>query len=481
MSISNSLSNALSGMTAASRMAEVVSSNLANSLTDGYGRRTLNLSSAVIGGRGAGVEIGGITRHVDRGILSDRRLADASLGGFGSLVQTMGQIEDIVGRAGETGSISAKIVAVESALIDAASDPSSIIRLSTLGTRLDNLAQGLNDASSQIQTLRVEADTSIADQVDRLNAALRQVEQLNGDITYSKNTGGDPSSLYDQRQQVIDQIAEIVPVRELQRDGGQVALMTPTGETLIDGAPKQFGFVPNTVVTADMTLASGGLSSITFDGAPIGADGIGKLSGGSLGAAFQARDGDLIAAQDNLDSIAADLMVRFQDPAVDPTLSAGQPGLLTDNGNAFDIANVTGLAGRLSLNAAVNPEQGGAITNLRDGVNATSPGPSGNASLLQSLSAALSAPRAGVGDPTQASAAGRAASFEAVIGTQRLDYESELSFANARWTSLKEAETAGGVDSDYEMQMLLRVEQAYAANARVVQAVETMMQRLMEI
>jgi len=48
MSISNSLSNALSGMTAASRMAEVVSSNLANSLTDGYGRRTLNLSSAVI-------------------------------------------------------------------------------------------------------------------------------------------------------------------------------------------------------------------------------------------------------------------------------------------------------------------------------------------------------------------------------------------------------------------------------------------------
>jgi len=46
---------------------------------------------------------------------------------------------------------------------------------------------------------------------------------------------------------------------------------------------------------------------------------------------------------------------------------------------------------------------------------------------------------------------------------------------------LTEAEAAGGVDSDYEMQMLLRVEQAYAANARVIQAVETMMQRLMEI
>ncbi len=60
MSISHSLSNALSGMTAASRMAEVVSSNLANSLTDGYGRRSLDLSSSVIGGRGSGVNIDGM-------------------------------------------------------------------------------------------------------------------------------------------------------------------------------------------------------------------------------------------------------------------------------------------------------------------------------------------------------------------------------------------------------------------------------------
>ena len=477
MSISNSLSNALSGMAATSRMAEIVSSNLANSLTDGYGRRSLGMSSAAI----TGVEIGSVIRHVDRGILSDRRLADASLGGFGTLVQTMGRIEDAVGRVGEMDSISAKIVAVESALIDAASDPSSPIRLSSLGDRLENLAQGLNDASSQVQSLRVEAETSISDQVGRLNTALKQVEQLNADITYSRNSGGDPSGLLDQRQQVIDQIAEIVPVREFQRDGGHVALMTPDGETLIDGKAKQFGFVQNNVISADMTLASGGLSSITLDGMPIGADGIGKLAGGSLGAAFQVRDGDLVAAQDGLDSIAADLMSRFQDPAVDPTLGVGQAGLFTDNGAAFDVLNITGMAGRIALNAAVDPEQGGAITNLRDGINAVTSGPSGNAGLLHSLSAILAAPLSTTTDPVQSSAAGRAASFEAATGAQRLNYESELSFTNARWSSLKEAEAAGGVDSDHEMQMLLRIEQAYAANARVLQAVETMMQRLMEI
>ena len=39
MSISASLSSALSGLTAASRRAEVVASNVANAMTEGYGRR----------------------------------------------------------------------------------------------------------------------------------------------------------------------------------------------------------------------------------------------------------------------------------------------------------------------------------------------------------------------------------------------------------------------------------------------------------
>jgi flagellar hook-associated protein 1 FlgK len=481
MSISNSLSNALSGMNAASRMAEIVSSNVSNSLTDGYGRRSLNLSAAMVGGHGAGVDIGSVERHVDRGILGDRRLAGASLGGYGSLVSTLNRIQDTVGQVGDSGSISARIVAVESALIDAATDPASIIRLSSLGDRLSDVATSLNASSHDIQTQRAQADGSIAEQVGQLNTALAQVEQLNADILYSRNVGNDASGLLDQRQRVIDIIAEIVPVRELDRDGGQVALMTPNGETLIDGAAKIFGFDRNPVIVPDMTLASGGLSGITLDGKSIATDGIGKLAGGTLGAAFQARDGELVTAQNGLDNIAADLILRFQDPAVDPTLTAGQAGLLTDGGGAFDVANTTDLAGRISLNAAVDPAAGGAITNLRDGINATTPGASGNASLLHSFSAALSSPLASSTDPVQQSASGRAASFEAELGSRRLTFESEASFANARWASLQEAEAAGGVDTDYEMQMLLRVEQAYAANARVVQTVESLMQRLMEI
>lgn len=481
MSISQSLSNAVSGMTATARMAEVVSSNLANSLTDGYGRRTLNLSAAALSGHGGGVEIGGVTRHVDRAILSDRRLADANLSGFEVLVSNMEKIEETIGRNGETGSISSRIVAVEAALVDAASDPSSSVRLASLGDHLQSLAHSLNDASDRLQTLRAEADTSIADQVDQLNRGLAQVEQLNIDITRHQAAGHDPSGLIDQRQQIIDQISQIVPVKEIDREAGQVALMTLDGMLLLDGKAKQFEFLQNHIITPDMTLASGGLFGITVGGDPVGVDGFGKLAGGSLSATFQMRDQELVVAQAGLDDIAADVISRVQDPNVDSTLAVGQPGLMTDNGVAFDSANITGLAGRISLNAAVDPNRGGTPTKLRDGINAATPGLSGTADLLHALSAAFSSPRNSANDPTFQSASGRAASFEAAVGSQRLSFESELSFASSRWASLKEAEAAEGVDSDYEMQMLLRIEQAYAANARVIQAVDSMMQQLMEI
>ncbi|SMX40425.1 flagellar hook-associated protein FlgK [Octadecabacter ascidiaceicola] len=481
MSISSSLSNALSGMTAASRMAEVVSSNVSNSLTDGYGRRSLNLSSAVVGGRGAGVEIGSVTRHVDRGILGDRRLAGASLGEYSSLVSTMTRVQDVVGEAGSTGSISDRIVAVETALIGAASDPSSSINLSVLAEKLSDVAATLNTASQGIQTERERADASISDQVTRLNTALGQVEQLNKDITNAKNSGYDASGLMDQRQLAIDEISKIVPVREMNRSGGQIALMSPSGETLIDGEAKVFGFVQNPVITPDMTLQSGGLNGITLDGQQIGSDGVGKLAGGTLGAAFQARDSELVSAQAGLDTIAADLIGRLQDPNVDPTLAVGQAGILTDAGAVFDVANTLGLSSRISLNALVDPSNGGDITKLRDGLNAATPGASGNSSLLQALSTAIAEPRTTATDPVQQSVASRASSFEGEMGSRRVEFESEVSFANARWSSLKEAESADGVDTDYEMQMLLRVEQAYAANARVIQTVQTLMQRLMEI
>ena len=80
MSISGSLSSALSGLTAAAKAAEVVSSNIANATTEGYGRREVITTARSVGHSGQGVKIVGVYRHVDPVLLSDRRQAEAVQG-----------------------------------------------------------------------------------------------------------------------------------------------------------------------------------------------------------------------------------------------------------------------------------------------------------------------------------------------------------------------------------------------------------------
>ncbi len=482
MSISSALNNAVSGLTASSRMAEGVSSNLSNALTESYGRRSVDLSAAQVGGKGAGVRIDGISRFSDPALLADRRLAETALNATQRDAQALVRLENSLGGADSTTGLAARFAAIEKALISASSDPAAENRLIAVVTRLGDLASALNEATRTTQGQRQQADAAIATDVEKLNTGLRQVADLNKDIQRVKASGNDPSGLLDARQQLVDEIATIVPLREVQREDGTVALMTITGTNLLDGRPVQFGFVRAPTITADMSFASGALGGLTLNGVPLNPNtGIGRLGGGSLGAAFHLRDDVMVGVQSGLDMIAADLISRFQDPANDPTMVPGGAGMLTDLGNPFDPGDLPGLAGRLVLNAAIDPLRGGDPTLLRDGLDAAAAGPAGSSTQLDRWLTALSAPRSDVAGASTRSAIGRIAEFTADIGAKRLAAETAQSFAAAKWDSLRQAELANGVDTDFELQILLRVEQAYAANAKVIQTINSLMQRLMEI
>src|SRR6056297_2804518 len=105
MSISAALSSALSGLTAASHRAEVVSSNVANASTPGYGRRTAELAGRIVDGSGAGVQVTGVRREVDTILLGDRRLADASRAAAATRAEGMARLETAIGVPGEPGAL----------------------------------------------------------------------------------------------------------------------------------------------------------------------------------------------------------------------------------------------------------------------------------------------------------------------------------------------------------------------------------------
>ena len=387
MSISGTMSSALSGLTATSRAAELISSNIANALTEGYARRELEIGARQVGDVSQGVQINGVTRQVNQVLLNDRRLAAAASADCDVATGFLQRLESAVGSAENAGSLVGRIAALDGALISAASQPQSEARLVGLADAARNLTETFQRSSEEIQSARSTADTRIAADVKAINRALSAVAELNGQIVAFNSDGRDPSALEDQRQQLI------VPLREMPRENGRIALYTITGAALLDGRPAILGFSAAGVITPDMTLASGALSGLTLNGKPVKTDAAGALGGGSLSAQFAIRDTLAPDAQANLDAVARDLIERFADPALDSTLVTGDAGLFTDRGLALSVENEVGLAGRITLNSLVTTENGGAVWKLRDGLGATTPGPVGDARLLGAMERALTDPR----------------------------------------------------------------------------------------
>ena len=485
MSISHSLSNALSGLTAASRAAEIVSSNVSNATTEGYGRRVLVTGSATIDGRGAGVEVISVRRDVDPVVLADRRLSDAAVAATGVTAGFFDDLQAALGLPEAGDSLSGRLARFESTLIEAASRPDSDARLSDAVTAAGALADKLSSASGAIQTTRAKADQQIAQTVDMLNSNLTKIADLNGQIRLLAAGGRDAAGLMDQRQVLIDQVAQVVPLRIVEQDFGQVAVFSTHGVGLVNGAPAQIGFTPAGAIVPEMTLGSGALSGLTVNGQAIAVSGpYAPLAGGQIAALFDLRDNLAVTAQAELDAVARDLVERFADPALDPSRAPGDPGLFTDAGAAFDPVNELGLAGRLTLNAAVDPGQGGSLFRLRDGLGAATPGAVGDSSLLNALSDALTgqrSPSSGRFAGASRSATALAAELLSHTSTSLQGARAEESYATAKGTALRQAELEGGVDIDQEMQLLLQIERAYSANAKVVQTMDDLLDSLLRI
>ncbi|TCP61170.1 flagellar hook-associated protein 1 FlgK [Rhodovulum bhavnagarense] len=485
MSLSASLSNALSGLSLATRGAQVVSLNVANATTAGYGRRVIEPTVATLDGSGAGVRIGDVRRESDPLLIAWRRDAEAESQRTEIRTSALDTLEAAFGTPEQGDGLTARLADLDNALILAASRPDSDTRLADVLAAAQTLAESFNTASDRVQTLRQEAETAIATEIERMTTALARIADLNAGIVAAQAGGRDANALLDQRQSLVDTLAGIVPLREYARDGGAIALYSASGATLLDGEAAVLDFAAVNTVTADMTLASGALSHPTLNGTPAPVTGpTGPLCGGRLEALFDQRDRLAPTAQVALDALAQTLVERFSAAGLDPTVSTGAPGLFTDAGAAPGPGPAPGLSGRLAVNAAADPGEGGALWRLRDGLGAVSAGPVGDGRLLSAMADRLSTAQTVLSGPH----AGRSLSLHALAGesaghqsVQAAAAADDAAFAAARTASLRMQEASLGVDSDAELQSLLQFEKLYSANARVLQVVNDMFEKILGI
>jgi len=481
MSLSGALSNATSGLTAATRAAQLVSSNVANAQTDGYGRRELQLAPNVVGGVGAGVSVTGVSRVVDQAAINDRRLADASLGASEQNAAFFRSIEAALGTPDDPGSLSAAVAKLETELVTAASMPQNETQLEAALIAADTLASRIHTGVARIGLERQQADTRIGQQVGQINAALSQVADLNVQIQLHTATGGDAAGLMDQRQRAIDSISSLLPVREVPRDNGMIALITPNGTTLVEQDAAQFAFAPTPTIVPEMSLASGALSGLTLTGASSSAGtAMQAIAGGALAANFTLRDETSVAAQAGLDALARNLIERTSSAEADPNL-AGVAGLFSDQGAPFDPNLEVGLSSRIAVNPALDPNQGGEVWRLRDGITAATPGPEGETARLTALASVLSGDVTGGMPALEGSFSATTATFVSGISQSRIQSENQVSFASSMVITFATQEQAQGVDTDQELQKLLTIEQSYAANAKLIETIDQMLQSLLRI
>lgn len=471
MSLNAAFFAASSGLQITARGSQIVADNIANASTDGYVARRLTQSATVLGGTGVGVTATGISRHIPQVLLEDLRAARAQNARADVVSGFWRAQEQSLGSAGSPGALATELTTLETALLQASTTPESAAALIGVAQAAQNVTTAFHRMATDLETEKDRTNLAFAAEVDTLNSALASVSRLNSDIVRIAVTQGDTSRLVEQRQALIDQIALSLPVKEIPREFGRSTLVAADGTVLVDREAVQFS----------LQLPADAPARLTFNGRTL-TEGHALVAEGRLGGFLEIRDRHIPAHQLGLDQLAHDLIRRFSGPQADPTLASNQPGLFQER-QVPDLPQFApSLAARVMVAPSIDPANPSGLWRLRDGMGAVAPGPVGSDTVLSSLLAQLRAalPGDSNGTPRQSSFE-KTATLAAEVATRRLSSESLQAQTSARAEGLSQRALSFGVDTDTEMQRLLLLERQYAANAKVIAAVDSMLQTLLEI
>ena len=315
MSIESALQTALSGLQATQAQIQVISGNVANVQTPGYSRETLPQES-VVNSVATSVETGAVQRAVDQ-VLNTNLTNQMTTASAASTLDTYyKQIDSLLGQVGNGASVNQALDKFSSAMQAVATSPQDPVAQGAAVSAGQTLAQTLNQLSAGIQSIRQGTDSAIAADVQTLNTALKSIATINSQVSQLQAEGQSTAALQDQRDQALQQVAQLVGVTSFVTGDGSMMVVTTSGQTLVDpiGAGT-FSYTPAGNVTATTTL-----SGIKLNGVDI----TNQITTGTLGALRQLRDTDLpgLTAQLN----------QFTDNLFNATAVTQSGAILQNNG-----------------------------------------------------------------------------------------------------------------------------------------------------
>ena len=468
MSLSGALNSATAGLHTTQGQSRIAADNVSNAMTPGYVRREAVLVTAS-GGQGGAV-ISEVRREVDATLQRMSRLENSRMTQYQSIQEGLTTYTAYLGQPGDGTSPADRFNDFQNSLTTLVNMPSSNGAQTSVALAAEDLVRSVKGAATTLSTTLNDVNMEIRYEVADLNTALYQLRDLN-----ASGSGFTPGSLeaaqFDETvDTILDQISGIVDTRIHRSSNGSISLYTVSGAALLEGRVVQ----DVTFNPSDGTLMAGNQDITPFK------DGVRGIQHGSLAGLSELKRETIPQFSQQLDEYARGLIQTFE--GADASLAPGEAGLFTDNGIAFDPANITGLASRLQINSKISSTGEAEVWRIRDGLGAPSPGAGSETVQINAFLAGLdTAMNAATGTGIPAEVTLRDFSAEMITSQAATRARAENDFnaaASAAEVVMSARRNSEGVNIDDEMQQLLLIEQSYAANSRVLTAVSEMIDTL---
>lgn len=277
------LSTGVSGLQAAQKSLDIVGNNISNANTEGYTRQKVDVYATpsicgsrlytyqTLGGAGLGVTISGRSQIRDSYLDLRFREIYSKSSASATYADAMSDVETLLSEVTVDG-IGTQLQEFMAAVNDLAENPGKSEFESLAQDAANTLIKEIRNAANTLDTIRDDREYDMQEDIDKINQALADIAELNKTIKNEQILGNEPLELIDERNLLIDQIAELTNVdveyQQKYTDGNNIKYtelkLSINGTTILDH--NQYGEFSMSVDADDKVTVSykGGLHTGDF-------------------------------------------------------------------------------------------------------------------------------------------------------------------------------------------------------------------------
>ena len=234
-----------------------VSQNLANASTEGYHRQEVGLQtsqSQLIGGQivGRGVEVSHVSRLRDQIVESALTNSIGDLEAVNQQLNIESTIESILA-PGER-SIQTVLTGLFDSLARLSANPSENALRDSALNQANNLAEQIQEVSSNLIELRNDVRRQIDTELDLVNQDLRSLVELQNRIEADR-INGSPNDLLDQRDRLVNSLAERIDIQRFETRQNQFGLGIAGSSISVGLVPIEFESFTNETGNVEIRIA----------------------------------------------------------------------------------------------------------------------------------------------------------------------------------------------------------------------------------